>query len=150
MDSSGTEADGSSTTAVGSTGDADPTTIAGDGPCAAFATQEECYTGSEVEPGIFCDWRHSAFIPAGATDCSELQFGEGCFPVASAGGDPGCGPSPGCEMSSDFTQPYFKPTQEGVVVIGHCVGPQPINGFELCFTNDAPPPSLCSCVCYPS
>ncbi len=53
-------------------------------------------------------------------------------------------------MSSDFTQPHFKATPEGVVVIGHCGGPEPINGFEPCFTNDGPPPALCSCVCYPS
>jgi hypothetical protein len=146
-DPSDTGAQDPTTATAGSTGASDPTTIAGDGPCAAFATQQECYTGSEVEPGVFCGWRHSAFIPASATDCSQVEFGEGCFPFPSAGGDPGCGPSSGCEMSTDFPRPFFKQTDEGTVVIGICVGSEPINGFEACITDEGPPPPLCTCVC---
>jgi len=153
----GTSEDGTSDGTVGvdvtadstaeSTGGSGPTSIAGDGPCAGFATLETCYTGQEVEPGVFCVWKNSAFLPGDAADCSVVELGEGCFPFPSAGGDPGCGPRPGCEMATDFYRPWFKATDEGVVVIETCVGSEPINGFEPCIASDDAEPLACACVC---
>jgi hypothetical protein len=144
----GTSSDeaGTSSAATGTTGETGPTSIAGDGPCAAFVSQEDCYTGAEVEPGVFCGWRSSAFVAKDAADCSAVQLGEGCFPFPSAGGDPGCGPRPGCENSPDFAQPWFKETESGMVIIETCVGSDPINGFEPC-RADGTEPLACTCVC---
>jgi len=49
-------------------------------------------------------------------------------------------------MSVDFSQPWFKETDSGIVVIETCVGSDPINGFEPC-RADGTEPLACRCVC---
>lgn len=118
--------------------------LIGDAICAHLMTPEDC-AATEVSPGIFCDWRRSAFIVDASGSCEPLQLGEGCFAFDTTSFDPGCATPEVCDKPIGYFQPFTKEIDSGWLVVDSC-GVTPINGFEHCPIDDTAP-LTCQCVC---
>jgi hypothetical protein len=118
--------------------------------CAEFTDQAMCNAQGNDE--IVCSWEIIDRAVRTGDVCEVEQVGY-CMQDELFGDEAaGCGALAGCE-DGPYSQPSFKITPEGVLLIDTCGGGTSEPGFEHCPTGEAsaddPPECACACALAP-